>query len=155
MPGHTHLDIANTGIRTWASRHRHDQTYTMTLFDAEPDPPFTLWHRETRRHKWRVFATGETALAALAPIAGKGEWMLVGPEVYDPNETCLAEVRRRGAVVPAVTLAGHESDAATGSVLPRVRGREVQRDGCVPAGVPEVQVGRDGIGGGESAVSEC
>lgn len=73
--------------------------YTMTLFDPTPEPAaWVLWRRESRRHKWRIFAQGDAAAPVLATIRGKGDWMLIGPEVYDPNVTTLAEVQTRAAV---------------------------------------------------------
>ena len=73
----------------------------MTLFRPPEPDAWVLWHRETRRHKWRVFATGRTAADALGAIRGKGEWMLIGEPSYDPNETCLADVQRAAKVTSA------------------------------------------------------
>lgn len=65
----------------------------MTLFDPSPAPPVALWHRRSRRCKWRVHVRAESALAALWLMRGAGEWMLIS-EGYDPNETTLARVQR-------------------------------------------------------------
>ena len=48
----------------------------------------TLWHRESRRHKWRVVGRAAYAPAALALIDASGirggMWMLIADE-HDPN----------------------------------------------------------------------
>lgn len=47
----------------------------------------TLWHRASRRHKWRVVGRHEYGPAALALMDGirGGEWMLIDDD-RDPNQ---------------------------------------------------------------------
>lgn len=65
----------------------------MAPLDPEPGPPFTLWYRETRRHKWRVFSQGYTAAEILGPMRGSGEWYPAGPGFAMSPET-RAELER-------------------------------------------------------------
>jgi hypothetical protein len=58
-----------------------------TLPHTDVRPRYRLWHRESRRHKWRVVAEadrGSTALEAMDAYHG-GEWMLID-DGHDPNE---------------------------------------------------------------------
>ena len=54
------------------------------LFDTAADLPFVLWHRATRRHKWREVGRGETQLAVVCLMSGSGEYVVradgTGPE---------------------------------------------------------------------------
>lgn len=61
------------------------------LFDApaESDTPFALWHRPSRRHKWRVVGRAATGAKALALMDGSGhrggDWILT-EGAADPND---------------------------------------------------------------------
>lgn len=64
----------------------------------EPREGFTLWHRPSRRHKWRPVGTGPTQFHALLFMDGAGyhagHW-IVRPVPNDPNEDeASLEVRR-------------------------------------------------------------
>jgi len=53
-----------------------------------PESGFTLWHRPTRRHKWKVIGTASTSIAAYALMGATehrgGNW-IVKPVGDDPN----------------------------------------------------------------------
>jgi hypothetical protein len=57
--------------------------------NAEPDPTeFALWHRPTRRHKWRVVGHADTGAGAYALIDSTdhhgGHW-IVTPRGRSPD----------------------------------------------------------------------
>lgn len=61
----------------------------VTLFDTPEATPHVLWHRESRRHKWRIVGRAETGPRALALMDTSGHhgghWMLID-NGSDPNE---------------------------------------------------------------------
>lgn len=69
-----------------------------TLFDdAEPPEtpePFALWHRASRRHKWRLIGTGPTGAKALELMDGAGDWMLIDAG-YEPHTDTLASAQAK------------------------------------------------------------
>lgn len=66
-----------------------------TLFDTAEEPePFALWHRASRRHKWRLIGTAATGAKALELMDGAGDWMLIDAG-YDPQTGTLASAQAK------------------------------------------------------------